>query len=188
MARHTGIRNLRQDQVDAITRSLHAGLTSRQVSEIQGVTIRCIQRIWKKYKDTGSVEVKKHPGAARTTSRLVDRNIVRLARNDPRLTAAEILREISTPEGPNPSLSTVQRRLREAGLFGRRPAKKPLISAKNRKARLDWAQAHKNWTVRQWRKVIWSDESKFCCLGRMESSLCDVLSVPDTIRVTSCRP
>uniref|UniRef100_A0A7I4YQF3 DDE_3 domain-containing protein n=1 Tax=Haemonchus contortus TaxID=6289 RepID=A0A7I4YQF3_HAECO len=165
MARHTGIRNLRQDQVVAITRSLHAGLTSRQVSEIQGVTIRCIQRIWKKYKDTGSVEVKKHPGAARTTSRLVDRNIVRLARNDPRLTAAEILREISTPEGPNPSLSTVQRRLREAGLFGQRPAKKPLISAKNRKARLDWAQAHKNWTVRQWRKVIWSDESKFLLFG-----------------------
>ncbi|XGW29391.1 hypothetical protein V3C99_008869 [Haemonchus contortus] len=99
------------------------------------------------------------------TPRLVDRNIVRLARNDPRLTAAEILRELSTPEGPNPSLSTVQRRLREAGLFGQRPAKKPLISAKNRKARLDWAHAHKNWTVQQWRKVIWGDESKFLLFG-----------------------
>nr|CDJ98528.1 Transposase domain containing protein [Haemonchus contortus] len=161
MARHSGIRNLRQDQVDAIIRSFHEGLTSRQVSEIQGVSIRCVQRIWKKYKDTGSVEVEKHPGAARTTSRPVDRNIVRLARNDPRL----VLREISTPEGPNPSLSTVQRRLREAGLFGRRLAKKPLIYAKDRKARLDWAQAHKSWTVRQWRKVIWSDESKFLLFG-----------------------
>nr|CDJ94887.1 Transposase domain containing protein [Haemonchus contortus] len=137
MTRHSGIRNLRQDQVNAIIRSFHEGLTSGQVSEIQGVS-----------------------RAARTTSRLVDRNIVRLARNDPRLTAAEILREISTPEGPNPSLSTVRRRLREAGLFGRHPAKKPLISAKNRKARLDWAQAHKSWTVRLWRKVIWNDESK----------------------------
>nr|CDJ88825.1 Transposase domain containing protein [Haemonchus contortus] len=135
------------------------------VSEIQGVSIRCVQRIWQKYKDTGSVEVKKHPGAARTTSRIVDRNIVRLARNDPRLTAAEILREISTPEGSNLSLSTVQRRLREADLFGRRPAKKPLISTKNRKSRLDWAQANKDWTIQQWRKVIWSDESKFLLFG-----------------------
>nr|CDJ94577.1 Transposase domain containing protein [Haemonchus contortus] len=165
MVRHSGIRNLRQDRIDAIIRSFHEGLTSRQVSEIQGVSVRCVQAIWRKYKDTGSVEVKKHPGAARMTSRLVDRNIVRLARNDPHLTAAEILREISTPEGPNPFLSTVQRRLREAGLFGRRPAKKPLISAKNRKARLDWAHAHKNWTVQQWRKVIWSDGSKFLLFG-----------------------
>ncbi|XGW29485.1 hypothetical protein V3C99_008926 [Haemonchus contortus] len=165
MVRHSGIRNSRQDQIDAIIRSFHEGLTSRQVSEIQGVSVRCFQATWRKYKDTGFVEVKKHPGAARMTPRLVDRNIVRLARNDPRLTAAEILRELSTPEGPNPSLSTVQRRLREAGLFGRRPAKKPLISAKNRKARLDWAHAHKNWTVQQWRKVIWSDESKFLLYG-----------------------
>uniref|UniRef100_A0A7I4YB81 Transposable element Tcb1 transposase n=1 Tax=Haemonchus contortus TaxID=6289 RepID=A0A7I4YB81_HAECO len=165
MARHSGIRNLRQGQVDAIIRCFLKGLTSRQVSEIQGVSIRCVQRIWKKYKDTGSVGVKKHPGAARTTSRLVGRNIVRLARNDPRLSAAKILREISALEGPNPSSSTVKRRLREAGLFGRRPVKKPLISAKNCKVRLDWAQAQKNWTVQQWRKVIWSDESKFLLLG-----------------------
>ncbi|XGW24724.1 hypothetical protein V3C99_006294 [Haemonchus contortus] len=58
MARQSGIRNLRQDQVDAIIRSFHEGLTSRQVSEIQGVSIRCVQRIWKKYKDTGSVKSK----------------------------------------------------------------------------------------------------------------------------------
>uniref|UniRef100_A0A7I4XY64 DDE_3 domain-containing protein n=1 Tax=Haemonchus contortus TaxID=6289 RepID=A0A7I4XY64_HAECO len=26
---------------------------------------------------------------------------------------------------------------------------------------IGWAHAHKNWTVLQWRKVIWSDKSKF---------------------------
>ena len=27
--------------------------------------------------------------------------------------------------------------------------------------RLEWAKAHQNWTVDQWRNVLWSDESPF---------------------------
>ena len=37
----------------------------------------------------------------------------------------------------------------------------PLLSAKNRKLRLQWAQAQKNWTVEDWKNVAWSDESRF---------------------------
>lgn len=46
-------------------------------------------------------------------------------------------------------------------MHGRRPAKKPLISKKNAKIRLQFAQEHLNWTVADWKKVLWSDESKF---------------------------
>ena len=40
-------------------------------------------------------------------------------------------------------------------------AKKPFISEKNRKARLEFAHAHKNWAIEQWSHILWSDESKF---------------------------
>jgi Transposase len=59
------------------------------------------------------------------------------------------------------SISTFQRRLRQHGLFGSRPVKKPLISAKNRKARVEFARKHLNWNQQQWSKVLFSDESKF---------------------------
>ena len=36
---------------------------------------------------------------------------------------------------------------------------KPLISEENRQKRLDWAHAHKNWTVRHFKRVLWSDET-----------------------------
>ncbi|PIO76351.1 transposase [Teladorsagia circumcincta] len=62
--------------------------------------------------------------------------------------------EVSTPEGPNPSVDTARRRLREADLFGRRNVTKPLISIKKRKASLELARALKKWTVQQWRKFI----------------------------------
>ncbi|KAI1892724.1 hypothetical protein AGOR_G00136490 [Albula goreensis] len=35
-----------------------------------------------------------------------------------------------------------------------------LLSAQNRKLSLQWAQAHQNWTVKDWQNVTWSDVSQ----------------------------
>lgn len=35
----------------------------------------------------------------------------------------------------------------------------------NKKKRLNWAQQHKDWTIEDWNKVLWSDESKFEIFG-----------------------
>lgn len=63
------------------------------------------------------------------------------------------------------SISTIQRRLRDRDLYARRPAKVPKLSRKNVAARLKFARDHENWTVDDWKKVLWSDETKinmFC--------------------------
>ncbi len=37
----------------------------------------------------------------------------------------------------------------------------PGVAPKNRKRRLQFAQAHQNWRVEDWKNVAWSDESRF---------------------------
>jgi transposase len=37
----------------------------------------------------------------------------------------------------------------------------PWISQRNRLRRLEWCHEHEDWTIQQWRKVLWSDESPF---------------------------
>jgi len=56
---------------------------------------------------------------------------------------------------------TTCRTLKQMGYSRRRPHRVPLLSAKIRKWRLQFAQAHQNWTIDDWKNVAWSDESRF---------------------------
>ena len=63
------------------------------------------------------------------------------------------------------STTTVRRHLKKSGMKAVVKSKRPLLSVKHRKARLDFAYAHKDWTIDDWKKVIWSDETKINRLG-----------------------
>ncbi len=54
-----------------------------------------------------------------------------------------------TEAGVKASRATTHRRVKEFGYSCHR-------------RRLTWAKEEKNWTVAQWSKVLFSDESKFC--------------------------
>ncbi|KAI2647801.1 Transposable element Tcb1 transposase [Labeo rohita] len=72
------------------------------------------------------------------------------------------LRKQWTESGVETSRATVYRRVQEMGYRCRIPQVKPLLNQKQRQKRLTWATENQHWTVAQWSKVLFSDESKFC--------------------------
>jgi len=54
--------------------------------------------------------------------------------------------------------------LHDVELFSRISIKK-LTSKKNKKTRLQFVKDHLNWTIEDWKKVVFSDESKFNLFG-----------------------
>ncbi|KAJ4426509.1 hypothetical protein ANN_27323 [Periplaneta americana] len=60
----------------------------------------------------------------------------------------------------NIHVTTVRRRLLEAGRRARKPIKQ-LLTPVMRKKRLMWAKLHQHWTVNDWKNVLFSDESHF---------------------------
>ncbi|GFY08050.1 transposable element Tcb2 transposase [Trichonephila clavipes] len=56
---------------------------------------------------------------------------------------------------------TVARRLREGGLYARRPVVCVPLTRQHRTARLQWCREHHNWTEQDWACVLFSDESRF---------------------------
>ena len=66
----------------------------------------------------------------------------------------------SLPNDVQVSTRTIRRRLQiKYKLPSRSPAVKPRLSAKNIEDRLIFAKKYKDWTVDQWRSVMFSDES-----------------------------
>ncbi|NYT47344.1 MAG: hypothetical protein H0A75_06960 [Candidatus Methanofishera endochildressiae] len=59
------------------------------------------------------------------------------------------------------STRTVIRRLHHQGMRARRPIKRPQLTLRHHHARFDWSHDHLGWTIRTWRRVHWSDESRF---------------------------
>ena len=53
----------------------------------------------------------------------------------------------------------------EQQLLPRAPVVKPLISSKNKKCRLAFANEHVLWSQEKWQTVHFSDESKFLLIG-----------------------
>lgn len=85
--------------------------------------------------------------------------------------------------------TTVQRALKRSGLKAGEKIKKPMLSKKNIKARLEFAKSHRDWTVEDWKRVVFSDESKinrFNSDGKSWTWFRDV-SVPEprTVQQTS---
>ncbi len=58
-------------------------------------------------------------------------------------------------------LESVQQESPRSDIFRKR-ATKPLLKQKHRQKYLTWAKDKKNWTVAQWSKVLFTDESTFC--------------------------
>ncbi|GBL78677.1 hypothetical protein AVEN_65248-1 [Araneus ventricosus] len=51
------------------------------------------------------------------------------------------------------------------GSQNRTPTRVPLFTALHKALLLSWARQHYHWTVDDWKRVTWSDESR--CIGRM---------------------
>ena len=80
-------------------------------------------------------------------------------------TEAHDIADLQRLRFPHVTAETIRKRLADCGLKAYIRRKKPFLSPEKKKKRLEWAEAHKHWTVENWKSVIFSDESKFNIFG-----------------------
>jgi len=103
------------------------------------------------------------PGRPRKTSPTTDKLIKRAVLKNPKITARQLKLAYPSILG-NVAERTIQHRCqRDLKLHLRSATSKPVLTRKMRVARLNFAKKYKDFTIEDWRRVMWSDESIFQC-------------------------
>lgn len=141
-----------------------AGQRQVTISHNLNILKGTVSKIIRKYRTIGTVDTAPKSGRPKKMSPRAEKIMIRISKADPRKTSVDIYKEMAGM-GFSVSARTIRRRLDAHGLLGRVAVKKPLISKKNRKARLQFAKEHLTWTQTKWNTVLFSDESKFKLFG-----------------------
>ena len=142
---------------------LMQGQRQQQVASHFGVHVSTLERLVRRLRETGRVADRPQSGRPRVTSQRQDRAIRLAHLRNRHLTATDIA--VNTVGSHNRRIhpKTVRNRLREFGLRACRPNVGLPLSRVRRARRMAWvtAQAPRRFPIRQWRRVFFTDESRF---------------------------
>lgn len=137
------------------------GLSLKEIEKKTGKHRFTISRICKSVQKTKSFKEKPRAGRPNILDDRKKRILARILRTSKVKTAEHVRKEAKQFHNIDVSRDTVARALKSMGYVARVKKKKPMLSEKQRKARLEWARAHAKWTSDDWKHVIWSDEAPF---------------------------
>lgn len=133
----------------------HLDISQRQIAKKAGVSVATVNRIKKCSVEGGDVVInnRKNCGGKRITTPRSDRKIGQIC-NQSRWAPRRVLLEKVKEAGVEITDRTLRRRIKELGFQCCRPAKKPRLTERMIRARLEWAKAHQDWTSEDWKKVF----------------------------------
>lgn len=141
------------------------GQSYRKIGLELKLNFTTVQYIVQKYERTGSTQNEPRTGRPKILTARERRTIIREATAKPFSSAQTLANHIASTSSKSVCAQTVRNVLHSAEIYGRTARKKPYLSAVNREKRLGFAKLYVNKSINFWRRVIFSDESKFNIFG-----------------------
>ena len=135
----------------------------KEIVALIGVSRTSVKKYIRRFKNEGEQNTpvpKKRPGRPRKASKRVLTIIKRDLETNP-FTTSRRIRESNPQVLGTLSTRTVRRRIKELEFSSHKPAKKPLLSKKQQKKRVDFGNKYLNWPEENWLDVLWLDEATF---------------------------
>lgn len=154
-------RSLTKNDKQNIIILFQEGIKQKDIAAKLNYNQSTVSRAIYQYKKYGISLDHKHPsGRPRKTSAREERIIQRTIRKNRFTTLLDTKVQLEK-RGINISVSTTFRRLKDLGYINATPKRKPLLTQKQRKKRIDWAKIKVKNDSTFWNRVIFSDESSF---------------------------
>jgi DDE superfamily endonuclease/Transposase len=156
------MRPISEDIISQILQMLNDQKSAHAISLATGIGTSTITRLHKKHYPHIHVSSGGHPPKLSDTN---IRHAAHLLSSGKADTAVDVTKTLSSIISQPLSAQTTRRYLKKHGLKAAVKQKKPLLSKRHRKDHLDFALAHQYWTMDDWKRVVWSDETKINHLG-----------------------
>lgn len=136
------------------------GQTNAELSRIFKIHKSTVSSIIQRWRKGLGFKNQVRCGRPRVTSAVTDRRIINIVKKNRFASTTEIRAMLKDVDGKLLNKYTIRNRLIENGYRGRVPRRKPNLVSRHVKQRLSWAESHADWTINDWKKVLFSDESK----------------------------
>ena len=156
----------KRKELDSFTRGVICGLATiakwKQVDIAKELEIptSTVNDIVRKYRETGQKECKQRPGRPEVLTERDISHLVISVRKEP-FEPLAYHQQILALAGKAVCLKTIRKALASRSLYSFKPALKPFLSKRNITRRKFLVYNKLKWGDEDWRKVIWSDESRF---------------------------
>ena len=156
------MKKISKDTKNNIISLIDSGHSSRKIAAQLGISHSTVMREHARLRP--NVQKRKAGRPAKLT--VVDkRNIVQNIMAGKADTAVQLARNLGDSTKTKISPDTVCRALKEAGMKAATKKKKPRLLSHHICQHLEFGLRHQHWTVEDWKRVIWSDETKINHLG-----------------------
>ena len=147
---------------DRIVTLLNSGTSAHDIHHLTGASTGAISNICGEY----CPELPKSSGGRprKLTAANINyaKRIIQMRKAD---NAVQVTKAFKDVTNQSISSQTVHHNLREIGLRPMVKRKRPLLTARHRRERLQWAERCKEYTMEDWKRIVWSDETKINRLG-----------------------
>ena len=136
---------------------LDAGQSAHSIASATGLHVSTIYRLCSKEHSELQKAAGGHPFKLSSTNMY---HAICLISSGKAENAVQVTRVFTNVVNQPLSATTVCQLLKKTGMKAVVKSKCPLLLAKHYKACLHYAYAHKDWTVEDWKKAVWSYETK----------------------------
>ena len=141
---------------------IDASLSTRKIARQLGVSHMTVNRVRAKARPHAQKRRGGRPAKLTATDK---RRLVRKITSGEADNAVQLTRQLNDATSVECNPQTVRRALKEAGLKAVVKKKRPRLEPRHIAQRHKFAKKYQHWTVDDWKRVIWSDETKVNRLG-----------------------